>query len=242
MQRSHCYTDRLHRRLNSTTVPNIIWTLLEVLRRPELAQGLASEINHYSPSQGATYNVHAVISSPIVQSIFSETVRLRMASIVTHTTKERLQLDDFWVAPKDTRILIFPHHLSLSTAAWTRARSGSVEKPLDEYWPERFLVTNRTGSEARQIQRKHAAAPSFSMNGLEILNINMGSNVHPFLGSQCSQAIHAATLAVLFSNFEPQLCDPRLFDEVVPLPRDIAFGMLKPLDKIALRIRKRSGL
>jgi hypothetical protein len=222
-----------HARSCSTIVPSLLWSFVEILRRPDLARSLASNISRYSPSQGATYNVESLTTLPLIESIIAETVRLRMASIATRVPKERLQLDENWVVSKDIPVLILSHDLSLNTAAWTKARPRTIEKPLDEYWAERFLMANA-------LQRKHVAAPSFSMNGLEQLNINASNVSHPFLGWEYAKAIHASTLAVLLNEFEPQLCDPDLFDAVVPPARDIAFGSLKPLDQVAIRIRKRS--
>lgn len=215
-------------------MPSLIWAFVELLRRPDLARSLASEISRYSPSHGATYNVESLIELPLIGSITAETARLRMASIVTRVPKEHLQLDENWRVPKNTPILILSHDLSLNTTAWTKARPRTVKKPLTEYWAERFLMSNA-------LQHKRTAAPSFSMNGLEHLNINAGNISHPFLGCDFAKAIQASTLAVLLNEFEPQLCDPDLFDAVVPPARDIAFGTTKPLEKIAIRIRKRSG-
>lgn len=153
---------------------------------------------------------------------------------MTRVPKERLQLDESWSVPKNSLVLILSHDLSLNTAAWAKARSRTVEKPLEVFWPDRYLMANA-------LQRKHVAAPSFDMKGLEHLSINASNVSHPFLGYDFAKAMQASTLAVLMNEFEPQLCDPDLFDVVVPQARDVAFGTIKPLDKIAVRIRKRSG-
>jgi hypothetical protein len=131
--------------------------------------------------------------------------------------------------------------MALNADAWAKARPRSVEKPLEQYWAERFLVPNRSGSKANQRgQRNDVGAFSFSMEGLESLNINMNGSQNLLLGHDYVRTMHAATLAVLFGEFDLQLCDPDLFDEVVPPVREMAFGNLKPLEKVAVRIRKRS--
>lgn len=218
----------------STIVPSPIWTLLEILRRPDVAKSLATSFGRYSPSQGASYNVDSLIALPLVQSLIAETARLRMASVTSHVARECLQLDEAWIASKDTPILIFSRELSMNTAAWSKARPRAVEKPLDEYWPERFLVHNA-------LQRKHVASQTFSMKGLEYLNLNASDVAHPFLGWEYAEAMCASSLAVLLTEFEPELCDADLFDAVTPPAVDVAFGLLKPGEKITMRIRKRSG-
>jgi hypothetical protein len=61
------------------------------------------------------------------------------------------------------------------------------------------------------------------------------------LGPAYAKAIHAATLAVLLNDFEVQLCDTELFDQDLPPPRSVAFGVIKPMGEVAVRIRKRSA-
>ena len=221
-------------------VPCVFWTLVELHRRPQFVKALVASIDRYSPSQGATYNIHDITNLPLVDSIFAETVRLRMASIAVHTQGKTLQLDDHWIVPKDTPIVVFSHDISLNSEAWANARSRTVEKPLEEYWAERFLVSGRTESKASQRgQRNDASALSFDMEGLESLNINIGNGQQPVLGHDYMRAVHAASLAVLVNEFEVQLCDPEIFDVVVPPVREMAYGILKPVEKIAVRIRKR---
>nr|GFD58091.1 hypothetical protein [Tanacetum cinerariifolium] len=60
-----------------------------------------------------------------------------------------------------------------------------------------------------------------------------------FPGSRFISALQVATLAVLFAEFDIQLCDTDEVDAVLPAVGEFAFGTVKPLDKIAVRIRKR---
>jgi hypothetical protein len=223
-------------------VSAVIWSLVEVLRRPQLAKGLISNVDRYSPSHGAAYNMQAIVDSPLIDSLLAETSRLHTASIIVHTTNKSLEIDNDWTAPRNTRIMIFPHDLSLNTAAWAKARPRTIERPLEEYWAERFLVAEGSRSKASQRGlRNNSGALSFSIDGLESLNLNIAPSVTPFLGTDYAHSTQAMTLAVLLHKFELQLCDPDLFDAAVPPVRDMAFGTIRPLEKIALRIRKRSG-
>jgi hypothetical protein len=146
-------------------------------------------------------------------------------------------LDDHWVIPRDTSIIALSHDLALSAEAWAKARSRTVERPLEEFWPERYLLHKRAGS--KSVLHSAQSGVSFSLVGLEPLNMGLGFGGQPILGSEHARAIHAATLAVLLNEFEIQLCDAELFDAVLPPARELAFGMLKPLDKVDVRIKKR---
>jgi hypothetical protein len=222
-------------------VPCIIWSLLEVTRGPQFANELITGLSSYSPSHDATYNVQDIAGMPLMESLLAETVRLRTAAIEVLNSKTSFALDEHWTVPADTCIVAMSHELALCTNAWGNARAQTIVRPLEEFWPERFLVQGNSdpGLETK-VQRSNVRKLSFSMEGLNSLNITMGCGQRPMLGREHLKQIHAATMAVLFNEFEIQLCDPELFDVALPPVREAAFGMLRPLEKIAIRIRKRS--
>ncbi|KAH8722568.1 cytochrome P450 [Phaeosphaeriaceae sp. PMI808] len=224
---------------NSTIVPCTIWTLLEVLRRPKLTEKLTANISRYSPSQGAPYNIEDITSLPLMNSILAEIVRLRIASVEVHTTGQRLKLDDHYTVPKGMQIVMFSHDISTNRNAWAEARTGTTEKPLEEFWAERFLVSGNTGSIPKKIGQRNGPRTAFSMEGLESLNITIGNGQQPILGREYARAVHAATLAVLLNEFELEMCDDDFFDAVVPPLHENAYGVLKPVEKIEVRIKKR---
>lgn len=220
----------------------MFWTLAELLRRPQLAKGLITSLDRYSPSQGAAYNIAAVADMPLVDSLLAETARLRVASVSVHIESKSLAIDDHWTVPQGIPVLMFSHDISLDAEAWTKARSQTTETSLEQYWAERFLITDRSGSKANQRGQRHdTSSRSFSMEGLESLNVNLGNGQSQLLGHGYLRILHAASLAVLLNEFELQICDPDLFDAAVPPVRESAFGNLKPLEKVAVRIRKRSA-
>jgi hypothetical protein len=78
------------------------------------------------------------------------------------------------------------------------------------------------------------------LHDLDSEHSDVGRGQTPLLGIDYFPATHAATMAIFLNEFEFQLCDPDLFDAVLPPAREIAFGILKPLDKVEFRIRKRT--
>jgi hypothetical protein len=229
-----------YRRTNSVIIPCVIWSLLEVIRRPQLAESMTANISRYSPSRDASYNVEDLTKLPPMRSLLAETIRLRTGAIHVQINRQSLVLDDHWVVPSDTSIIAFSHDLALNTEAWSKARPRTVETPLEEFWPERYLLHKRAGY--RSASHSAQSGVSFSLDGLEPLNMGLGLGSQPILGSDHAKAIHATTLAVLLNEFEMQLCDAELFDAVLPPAREVAFGILKPLDKVAVRIKKRVAL
>ena len=76
------------------------------------------------------------------------------------------------------------------------------------------------------------------MDGLELWNLTFADNP---LGREYADAIQAATLAVFLTEFELELSDPEVIDAAVPAAREVAYGQVKPLERIAVRIKKRRG-
>ncbi|KAH7092141.1 cytochrome P450 [Paraphoma chrysanthemicola] len=225
---------------NSTLVSCTLWTSLEVMRREQLAKQLATSITRYSPSQGATWNIYDLTNIPIMDSLLAESFRLRTATTVAHIDYQSLQLDEHWTVPRKTPAILLSQDVALNTKAWAESRPRTVEKSLDTYWAERFLVPSRAASKANQRgQRNDVGGTAFSIEGLEHLNI--GCTQRYLLGHDYFRTMHAATLAILFNEFELQLCDPELFDELLPPVRGVAFGILKPIEQVEVRIRKRKS-
>ncbi|KAH4049417.1 hypothetical protein HBI25_095670 [Parastagonospora nodorum] len=224
----------------SAMVPCTIWSLLEVARAAEFVDEFTAGLFHYSPSHGATYNIQGLVGMPLMESLLAETMRLRTAAIAALRTQKTLALDEHWAVPADTHIVAISHDMALNTTAWSNVRAQTVERPLTSFWPKRFLVGERSSSKPGTKGRS-VGETIFSMEGLESLNMTLGSGQPPILGRDYVRTVHAMTIAVLFNEFEIQLCDDELFDAVLPPVQEAAFGMLRPLDKVAIRIRKRTA-
>jgi hypothetical protein len=110
-----------------------------------------------------------------------------------------------------------------------------AKKPLEEYWPERYLEQ----SKSRKPESSFAEA-LHGVVGFDMQDPYFDRGRSPLLGHEYFPAAHAATMAIFLNDFELQLCDPELFDAVLPPARELAFGILKPLDKVEARIRKRT--
>lgn len=216
----------------------MIWSILEIFRRPQIAQQLTADVSRYSPSQGATYNVREIISMRLLQSLEAETRRLRIAELFVHSDTKSVVLDKSWIAPGGVPILAFTHDIALKPEAWQKAQPQVLKRPLEEYWPERFLTHKR--ADAKSDSAIVAKGVSSGMSSIEPGSIGLSNVCQKVLGRAYANAMHAATLAVLSHDFEIQLCDTELYDQSLPPPRTTVFGTFKPLGEVALRVRKRS--
>ncbi|RYN39106.1 hypothetical protein AA0112_g3732 [Alternaria arborescens] len=227
---------------NVDLVPSAVWSIIEVLRKPYLAERITTIVSERQSSKMTTYDVNGVAALPLVQSLQAEISRLRVAQYMTCANEfAEVSIGSQWKLPKACNTISFSHDIALDTKAWANARPRTVEKPLDEFWPERFLIPDDNGPKARG-QRKSGTRVEngrFDAQNLELLAPIFYDRQSFGIASDYTRAIQAATLAVVMSEFEVQLCDPEATDAAMPVLRESAFGQIRPQERIAVRIRKR---
>ncbi|KAF2648308.1 cytochrome P450 [Lophiostoma macrostomum CBS 122681] len=220
----------------SNTMPSTFWFILETLRNTELNKYIHSEIKGLFDPVSGKYDVGTLTSLPIIQSMHAEIGRLRMATgTLRQCQVDGFQLDEDWSLPKGVQVMIFSHDLALNTPLWASARPQTVERPLEEFWPERFIVPDKPARE----KRGQIRTGRFSMEGIGALHSTFGGGSHLCPGRYLAKAIQAATLVVLLCEYEVLLPDPESVEESMPPLREVAIGQIRPLEKVRVRIRKR---
>lgn len=201
---------------------------------------MTQQLSQYRPSQGATYNISRISRIPIIQSVEAEVTRLRiMKAMVRVGSPSSFVLDDQWTIPAGTSVLAFSSDVAVNTESWAKARPESTTQPLEQFWAERFLISNRTAKKLQLSDQTPMSSKMISSTaGLEGLLMNDSEHPQRHLGVDFLNQTFAGTLAILFGEFELQLCDAEAFDAAAPLTGDVAYGTIKPLDAIAIRIRK----
>jgi hypothetical protein len=226
-------------RTNSPLVPLTFWAFLEVLRAPALAEHLSAAIARHCPPSSSSYSITDLMNIPLLASLHTEVKRLRTSTaVVRKCDSSEIKLDNHWTLPRGASALYFSHDISMNTDRWASARPRAVDKPLEEFWAERFLVPD--GKESRSKRLNGTTSGSFSVEGLEALTAVFDEGVNTWAGSEFAMAMQTATLAVVLNEFEVQLCEPEWAEAVIPPVRELAFGTVKPLDKIEVRVRKRN--
>jgi len=216
--------------------------MIELLRKPYLAARVTNIVSEHKPTKVATCDVNGILARPLFQSLQAEVSRLRIAQYIICTNPTaKVAVDSEWALPEDSNAISFSQDYALNTKLWAKARPHTVEKPLDEFWAERFVVPGKDTSNAKgqRKSRDGVNETSFDAQDLELLVPALGDKQAFGLASDYIKAMQAATMAVLLSEFEIQLCDPDLIDAAMPELRESAFGQVRPREKIAVRIRKR---
>ena len=128
---------------NANAVPSAIYFIIEFVRDPKLLERVRSEIAlarlPTPPNTPPIFDVVKLCEGALLQSVFAETLRMRVAvALMRSPEKHDFKLDN-WVFPKGD--LIF---LSSRTAAYNKDlwNEGTEEDPhpLDEFWADRFII------------------------------------------------------------------------------------------------------
>jgi cytochrome P450 len=101
-------------------------------------------------------------------------------------------------------------------------------KPLDEFWPERFLIKGQ--GQARD---------EFSDAGLAGNWTSFGGGEHKCPGRHFARNIGIVAMAVLLGEFETELLDVEGAKGLLPEIREMAFGKMVPKGNVGARVRRR---
>ncbi|KAI8942387.1 hypothetical protein NX059_000461 [Plenodomus lindquistii] len=211
---------------NGFTPPVSFWYLFEALKNPSLFTRVSHEVHTHYDSSTQTYDFGQLTSRPMLQSLHAETTRFYASNVVVRVvTSPSFALDDKYVIPKDTLVFIYNRFTGQFTPGWSTARPNSTTHPLDQFWPERFLM----GGERERFSDANLTGSWTSFGGGE----------HKCPGRHFARNIGIVTLAVLMGDYEVELMEPEVAKQCTPRVKAEAFGKLVPTLKIAARMRRR---
>lgn len=244
--------------MNTNAVPAIGWLIVECCRNPVLLSRARVEVQAAcipSPEPGKPeLDVGKLCSSPLLQSVYAETLRLRVALIVTRTPEREDFHIDNWLFPKSEIIALSSRSAAMNPAIWN-AGTAADPHPLDEFWADRFLVypddpssgparahPSATDKLPRKTDPESTARknPRFSMDNVAGSWIPYGGGDRICPGRHFAKQEILGSLAVLFKHYDIELLTPK---DWVPRPnmKFFPFGGLPPLGKIPFRIRRRTN-
>lgn len=195
---------------------------------------------------------------PLLNSIYRETLRLRVASPVGRKSMLKMYAPGGWTFEANTPIL-FPAWLcGLDDSFWNTGGSlpgGGSQYPVDTFWPERFLqypnelLSGPTRKEYASHQMPAGRVPPRSARddrGARLVTKETQGHWFPFGGgaSRCpGEALAKRTIltSVVFvlHNFDVQLCAPDEAREVDSHHRVLPFGSHAFDRPVPIRIRRR---
>ena len=200
-----------------------------------------------------TLDISKLCSQPLLQSIYAETLRLRVALIFTRTPEHEDFNVEEWTFPRQEMIAISSRAGAMNPNVWN---TGTPEDPhpLDTFWSDRFLVypNDATSGPLRKLpgdlenknggsetaEKTSDTTPRFSMEGVAGAWIPYGGGQRMCPGRHFAKQEIVATFALLLTHYDIELQLPK---NVVP-ECDMGFfpfGGLPPTMPIPFRMRRR---
>lgn len=192
------------------------------------------------------FDISKLCSEPLLQSMYAETLRLRVAAFVIREAAR----DDYsfrgWHIKKSEILSITTRTESLNDEVWN---TGSPENPhsLDEFWSDRFIVDPKnpnSGPLLKQRVKKSASpsdseSPYFSMDGIAAswIPFGGGSNLCPGRHFAKRQIITSAAVLLSAYEFEPVGQEGAKKPDVDM--RWFGFGTMPPNRLVPFRVRRR---
>lgn len=249
-------------RANANSAHTVFWLVYETLRSTTATLGVRDAIRFAQAQESKSssrihFDFDSFCSSPLVQSLYAETLRLRSSVLVMRNLNRKdLVLDD-WIVPRGTVAGVSTYDAHQSENVWN---TGSEENPhpLTEFWAERFLVYPDDGNSGplkpKLLQPQHRTTPSrssspvkpaagaasdkapyFSIDVLSGIWIPYGGGQNKCPGRHFAKQEILLTMATLFSYFDIELIGP------APIVDWSSYGtgVLAPKGSVRFRIRKR---
>lgn len=245
----------LHR-MNTNTVPAVGWFLIEIGRDADLLSRARAEVEAAiipSPEPGKPeVDIVKLCSSPLMQSIYAETLRLRVALIVTRTPERQDFHAGEWFFPKGNVIALSSRSAAMNPEIWN-AGTPHEPHPLDQFWADRFLLypddpasgpSKKDLSTRPQLEIqsdrgfKQTAEPRFSMENVAGGWIPYGGGQRICPGRHFAKQEIIGTFATLIMYYDIELLTPKQW-EPKPNMKFFPFGGLPPLGKIPFRLRRK---
>lgn len=235
-------------RSNANAVPATVWFMLEVLRDMDLQREthqrildsrLPSTVDEKDGASGVKYDVEKLCSDPLLQSVYAETLRLRVAALIVRESAHRDFSFQGWEVRRNEVLTVSSYTEALNEDIWSTGES-SQSYPLDKFWARRFLVdpSDSASGPVRNPKRRKAAngEPYFSVAGLEGTWIPYGGGRSLCPGRHFAKREIMSTTAAFLATYEIEL----EFDHVPDSDMSqFGFGTMPPKGKLPCRIRRR---
>lgn len=240
---------------NTNAIPSLTWFIYEICRDSALMVRVQKEIEACRTSS-STLDITALCSQPLLQSIYAETLRLRVALFITRTPEQEAFDIGEWKFPPGRTIALSSRSGAMDPSVWN-AGTPADRHPLDTFWADRFLIypNDPTSGPVRkdpaeiEKYRLHDESssqvdsidtnPRFSMEGLAGGWIPYGGGQRMCPGRHFAKQEIIGTLATLLEHFEIRLKEPEDGREPGCDMRFFPFGGLPPNKEIPFSLRRR---
>lgn len=235
----------------TNVITSTFWFTFEVLKDRHLLDALLTEISESMVN--GRLDINTLTGKSLMQSVYAEILRLYTASgVVRQVQQDNVQFAGY-STPRHSYIVAYGRAMAFDNTSWLRA-GRQLNKPLEEFDPERFLVDSdwtqpqptRKSKEISKPRELKTVSPSeeklagrhFSMDGLLGFWIPYGGGENICPGRHFAKHEIFLTFAALLTQFDIELMVPDP-NAIIPDLDHEPFGALPPLSKVPFRMRRR---
>lgn len=200
-----------------------------------------------TPDKPLAFDMTKLTTDALLQSIFAEILRLRVAALVVREpTVSNFSLPGGWYIKPHETISMSTRTELMDPTVWN-AGDAANPHPLDKFWAERFIVypdDPRSGP-LKEPKRRLKPAPKdgknpnegqFSLDGTTWNWVPFGGGRQLCPGRHFAKREILLTSAIFLSTFEIELINDKLPE---PNKGIYGFGTMPPKGKVPCRIRRR---
>ncbi|KAH7195106.1 cytochrome P450 [Fusarium oxysporum] len=146
----------------ANTVPAALWMIVHILLDASLLRRVRHQISFafQSTEVGEQPDIKKLMKDPLLNSIYYETLRLRVASTVGRTSlDDQLCLAGGWKVKAGVPIMFTGWLAGLDESCWNTGQDlsgGKPQHPLEAFWAERFLDCPGSSSISGPAKKKRA--------------------------------------------------------------------------------------
>ncbi|KAH7419535.1 cytochrome P450 [Cadophora sp. MPI-SDFR-AT-0126] len=237
---------------NANIVPMIGWSMIDTLIRPELLAQVREEISSIagSSAKGADIGVHMpkLLANPLLQSIYSEELRLRNGVIIQRVpVVDRFKIGN-WLFPKGDMIVASSWHEQRDRSVWNEGPVKGEMHSVEDFWAERFLVypndpNSGPAKPGRDTKTKAKVAAKDEDNRPKFTTDSVTGSYIPYGGGTkiCPGRFYAKQEAIGSMAMFLTMFDIELEKQDLPQPNMeyFPFGVVPPLGTFPARMRRR---
>ncbi|PHH79134.1 hypothetical protein CDD82_2573 [Ophiocordyceps australis] len=207
---------------HSNVVKSTFWLALEAFRDTALLQDARQEVQSCIQTEAdgrLCLDTKALVRQPLLQAMFAESHRLRVHGFAMRCP----QRDD--ICLETCKIPRNSLCISSLTSASMDAEFWGKERPVDEFWPGRFLKRDAETNELK-----------FSLPATQGYWLAFGASPRLCPGRVFTKHQNLVTLALLITMYDCEILAPK--EHLVMDTRELPLGTVNPRFKIPVRMRR----
>ncbi|KAF2996349.1 hypothetical protein E8E14_000155 [Neopestalotiopsis sp. 37M] len=143
--------------LQSNTIVICTWVMMEIIKDPDLLLDVRQEVQQASvrDSTGDSLSPEKLASLPLLQSLYTEALRVHVSILITRTSVEPVTIDGYNL-PAGSIFQAPTHVTHFDEAIW-----GEQHHPASEFWAYRHIKEVETRNDAGESAKERV----FSLSG-----------------------------------------------------------------------------